>query len=160
MSEPSGTSRRPNTSVSVAISVASPSGVPVAWHSSSETSPGSTPAIAYAARIARSWPSTAGASRPRPRPSFDSPTPRITPRMRLPAASASDSRSSTTNAAPSAGTRPSAAAENGRLCPVRLRADSAQNPMWMKRSSDRHTAPASIRSTSRSCSRSQASAIA
>ena len=95
-----------------------------------------------------------------PRPSFDSPTPRITPRIRSPALTASRSRFSTTSAAPSAGTSPSASRWKGRLRPLRLIAWSAQKPTWMNRSSARFTAPASIRSACSSCSRSQASLIA
>jgi len=46
------------------------------------------------------------------------------------------------------------------LWPVLLSAESAQKPTWMKRSSAWFTAPATIRSAVRSCSRSQASLIA
>jgi hypothetical protein len=113
-----------------------------------------------AARIARACPSSLGASRPRARPSFERPTPRITPRIRSPSRTASSRRRNITSAQPSAGTRPSASAWNGRERPVLLIAWSAQKPMWMKRSSARLTAPAIIASASPRASTSHASAIA
>ncbi len=141
-------------------STASPTGVPVAWHSTSETVSGATPAAAYASPIARSCPSWAGLSRPRPRPSLDSPMPRITPRTGVPPASASASRIRATNPAPSPCSNPSASRWKGRLRPDLLTADRPQNPTCRNRLSTRLTAPASIRSAVLSCRRSHASLIA
>ncbi len=67
-----------HSSLRLDSSMPSPTGVPVAWHSIRSTSAGRQPACRYAARIARNWPSRAGASRPPPR-SFDRPMPRMTP---------------------------------------------------------------------------------
>lgn len=127
--EPIGTSSEaPKTRAMPRASTASPTGVPVAWHSTSDTDSGATPATSYARRIARTWPSSDGLIRPDPRPSLDSPTPRITPNTGSPAARASESRVRATNPAPSPCTSPSASRSKGRLRPVRLVADSPQNP--------------------------------
>ena len=53
---------------------------------------GSRPATSNAWRIARTWPSPDGTSIPRPRPSFDRPTPRMMPWIVSPSATASSSR--------------------------------------------------------------------
>jgi hypothetical protein len=67
----------PHSSRRLSNSTASPTGVPVAWHSIRSTSAGRHPACVYAARIARSCPSRSGASR-FPRMSLDSPAPAMT----------------------------------------------------------------------------------
>lgn len=129
--EPMGTSSAaPKTRAMPRASTASPTGVPVAWHSTSDTDSGATPATSYARRMARTWPSSDGLISPEPRPSLDSPTPRITPSTGSSAARASDSRIRATNPAPSPCISPSASRWKGRLRPVRLVADSPQNPMW------------------------------
>ena len=94
----------------------------------SSISAGRNPAPRYAASIARTCPAADGTSNPDPRPSFASPTPRITPRIRLPSRCASSSRLSTITAAPSDGTSPSACACNGRLRPLGLSACNVVNP--------------------------------
>ena len=86
--------------------------------------------------------------------------PRITPKIRSPAACASSRRLRATAPAPSAGSSPSASRWNGRLRPLRLSACSAVKPTWMNRSSAALTAPASATSARRSWSRSHASLIA
>jgi hypothetical protein len=161
LSDPIGSSSHPaNTSIIDRTSVASPTGVPVAWHSISDTSEGRRSAASYASRIARTCPASSGARNPRPLPSFDSPIPRITPSTRSPAARASASRLSATIPAPSAGTSPSASLLNGRHRPVLLIAASAENPACRISGSAALIAPASIRSADPSCSRSHASLIA
>lgn len=127
--EPIGTSPpAPKTAAMARASTASPTGVPVAWHSTSPTDSGATPAPSYARRMARTWPSSDGLTSPAPRPSLESPAPRITPNTGTPAALASASRISATNPAPSPCTSPSASCRSGREHPVRLVADNAQNP--------------------------------
>ncbi len=106
--------------------------------------------------MARVWPSSAGRRNPPVRPSFDSPTPRTTPRTGTPTATASPSRISARRATPSAGTSPSAPRWNGLLRPDGLSAPRTSNPEWMISPSQPLTAPASMRSAVPSCSRSQA----
>ncbi|SCF61410.1 hypothetical protein GA0115254_107216 [Streptomyces sp. Ncost-T10-10d] len=127
--EPMGTSSPvPKTWAMPRASTASPTGVPVAWHSTSDTVSGAMPAESYARRMARTWPSSDGLISPAPRPSLDNPTPRITPSTGRRAVRASDSRIRATNPAPSPCTSPSASWWKGRLRPVRLAADSPQKP--------------------------------
>ena len=71
-----------------------------------------------ARRIARAWPSRDGTSMPRPRPSFDRPTPRMTPWIVSPSRMRVVEPAQRDEAAPSAGTRPSASRWNGRERPA------------------------------------------
>ncbi len=54
----------PHAVARLSSSTRSPRGVPVAWHSTYETSAGRRPACAYAERIARTCPSVDGARKP------------------------------------------------------------------------------------------------
>jgi hypothetical protein len=140
--------------------MASPTAVPVAWHSSSVTVDGSRSAAEYAARIASSWPRGEGERKPPVLPSLDRPMPRMMPSTVRPARTASRWRIRATNPAPSPGIMPSARRSKGRGRPLRLSAPSEANPTWICGPAAALTAPASIRSAAPSCSRSQAILIA
>ncbi len=84
----------------------------------------------------------------------------MTPSMVLLSATASSSLLRTRNAAPSAGTKPSAPLWKGRDFPVRLNACSALKPTCSSKLLAPLTPPATITSAVRSWSRSHASLIA
>ena len=149
----------PHSSLRLSNSTASPTGVPVAWHSIRSGKFGFHPARLYAERIARSWPSLAGASR-LPCMSFDTPAPHKTPWTVSPARSASVSRLRTKMPAPSPTTRPSAAASNGEHRPLGDSARSCAKPICVYRQSGRDAPPASIASARPDRSSSHANLIA
>ncbi len=118
------------SSARLANSTASPTGVPVAWHSIKSTWSGDQPAWRYARRNARNWPSELGESK-LPSRSLDRPMPRIIARMWSPSRNASERRFSTTNPAPSPTIKPLAAASNGAQRPEVASARNWQKPIWV-----------------------------
>ena len=125
---PAAQPESPQSARKLSNSTASPTGVPVAWHSITSAAVGFHPAWAYALRIARNCPSLAGASR-LPCVSLESPTPVTTPQMSSPWRTASVSLLSANTPAPSPTSSPSARASNGEHDPLSDKARSCEKPI-------------------------------
>ncbi len=108
----------PYVAIRACASIGSPSVVPVPCASTASTCAVVSPALVSAARITRCCDGPFGAVRPFDAPSWFTAEPRTTASTGWPFARASDSRSSTTMAAPSAHPVPSASSENDRHRPV------------------------------------------
>ena len=140
--------RRPSASRIAAISIGSPSAVPVPCASTRPMSAGVRRASARAASISAVWESTFGAVKPPERPSWLTAEPCITASTRSPSRTASSSRLSTTTPQPSPRVKPSARASKGLHRPSGASAPVARTTRVERGETTRLTPPASATSHS------------
>ena len=142
----SGTVRSGQSTLSSACtSIGSPNTVPVPWVSTYWICAGCTRAFSRAWRNMASWARPLGAVRPLLAPSWLTAEPRITPKMRSPALTASASRFKTTMPAPSPIPKPSASAAKVLQRPSGATAPIWERPINCSGASTRFTPPANAR---------------